>query len=398
MSIKFSVLLPTKDRVDLLRLALSTIVDQNYANWEVIVSDNNSLEDVRLCVQDFHDDRIILIRSETSISVTDNWNFSLSRATGDYIIMLGDDDGLTHKYFSYLAKLVREFQEPELLYTGAYLFAYPGVLPELKDGFLRSYEKAEIFKNSSSPFFLSKEIAAEYVASSMQFRMRFDYNMQFFLMSSKLIKRLQESGPLFQSPYPDYYLSNVMFLEAKNILVVPKCLSIIGISKKSFGYYYFNNNEKDGDIFLQNFEEDSTRKRLKNIILPGVTMNTSWLLSMELLLNNVAKNYGLSVSYERYRMIQIISIFLSCKSIGFKNNKEKLRELNQKSTISEKLLFIYPLYLFVKTVTYFPKRLQAKAFTLLSKLTGTHHSYDITEIGVGFSTILDARDAVGSAI
>ena len=47
MSIKFSVLLPTKNRLELLKSAIWSVREQNYDNWEIIVADNCSQEDIK---------------------------------------------------------------------------------------------------------------------------------------------------------------------------------------------------------------------------------------------------------------------------------------------------------------------------------------------------------------
>jgi hypothetical protein len=38
--VRFSALIPTKDRLSLLRLAVQSVRDQDYDDWEIVVSDN----------------------------------------------------------------------------------------------------------------------------------------------------------------------------------------------------------------------------------------------------------------------------------------------------------------------------------------------------------------------
>ncbi len=54
-------------------------------------------------------------------------------------------------------------------------------------------------------------------------------------------------------------------------------MTIIGISPKSFGYYYFNNKEDEGMTFLNNERDYNLHPELKNIVLPGSMMNNCWL-------------------------------------------------------------------------------------------------------------------------
>jgi glycosyltransferase involved in cell wall biosynthesis len=207
---KFSVLLPTRNRLELLRLAVETVRLQDDADWEIVISDNASQEDVRGYVEGLADARIVYVRSDVSIPVTDNWNLALSHCTGDYIVMLGDDDGLLPGYFSRARHLIEKHKNPEVLYTGALLYAYPGVMPGVPDGFLRSYEERSIYRGQKEPFLLSNEDARRYVDASLDFRVEFDYNMQFFLVNRAAVKRLQAHGDFYQSPYPDYYAANAL--------------------------------------------------------------------------------------------------------------------------------------------------------------------------------------------
>ena len=43
---KFSVLLPTRNRLKYLKYAVDSVLAQDYVNWEIIISDNDSEEDI----------------------------------------------------------------------------------------------------------------------------------------------------------------------------------------------------------------------------------------------------------------------------------------------------------------------------------------------------------------
>ena len=79
---KFSVLLPTRNRLEYLRYAIETVLRQDYQNWEVIVSDNCSEDDIAGYVASLNDPRICYVRTDTFVPVTDNWNNALRLSTG----------------------------------------------------------------------------------------------------------------------------------------------------------------------------------------------------------------------------------------------------------------------------------------------------------------------------
>ena len=381
---KFSVLLPTRNRLDLLSRAIETVRRQDYDNWEIIVSDNFSEEDVSGYIRSLGDARIKYFRTDRFVPVTDNWNNAIDKSEGDYIIMLGDDDCLMKGYFSTLSKLIEKFDAPDFVYTSAFLYAYPDVMPGVPDGFLRTYNNREIFQSAKKPFLLEKDKAIKFANDSLNFRVTFDYNMQFSLVSRKLIEKMECYGPFYQSPYPDYYASNAMMLKAERILVVAQPLVTIGISPKSFGYYYFNDAESDGNEFLNNIPDKEMVNRLQEVILPGVTMNTSWLISMETLAVNFGREMDIKVNYARYRLIQILAIYdgmLTGRNVG-----KAYKQLKNKMHFSEWLRYelILPII----------KRISPKLYQAFLGSSGSHPGVHMPKVEGKFQTILDVFEHV----
>ena len=142
------------------------------------------------------------------------------------------------------------------------------------------------------------------VRAAASFRIRYGYNMQHFIFSRQLVEKLRPKGPFFQSPYPDYYAANAIFIAASSIVANPVPLVMIGISPKSFGFYYYNDRESDGVAFLQNLAPDAIRERLRDTLVPGSNMNDSWLYAMEMLVQNFRDEVPLRVDYGRYRLLQ----------------------------------------------------------------------------------------------
>lgn len=387
---KFSVLLPTRNRLDLLSRAIETVRRQDYDNWEVIVSDNFSDEDVEGYIRTLCEPRIKYFRTESFIPVTDNWNNALDKSDGDYIIMLGDDDCLMRGYFSILSDMIAKFDYPDFIYTSAFLYAYPGVMPGAPEGFLRAYDRRKIFQSSSESFLLEKDAAMSFVRDSFDFRVAFDYNMQFSLVSRRLIDEMKCYGPFYQSPYPDYYASNAIMLKAERILIVPRPLVTIGISPKSFGYYYFNNAERAGNEFLNNLPDQEMVSRLEEVILPGSAMNTSWLIAMETLSANFGDNFGVKVNYGRYRRLQILSTYFEL--VMRSEHADKACDvLRPEISFTEWLRYGLWLIVMAKIV---PKRYRLQMSRWVRVVSGALPVVYMPTVEGKFSTILDVFEQV----
>jgi glycosyltransferase involved in cell wall biosynthesis len=90
----FSILLPTRNRVDFLRESLSSIQRQTCADIEILVMDDGSQDgtEVFLAAAARCDDRVRVFRNERSGGLPAALNILLSEATGEWIARMDDDD------------------------------------------------------------------------------------------------------------------------------------------------------------------------------------------------------------------------------------------------------------------------------------------------------------------
>ena len=89
-----SLIIPTRERAETLQYTLPTALAQTSQNFEVLVSDNFSQDNTAQVVKSFSDPRMRLINPGRRLSMSDHWDFALLHATGDYVMFLGDDDGI----------------------------------------------------------------------------------------------------------------------------------------------------------------------------------------------------------------------------------------------------------------------------------------------------------------
>jgi glycosyltransferase involved in cell wall biosynthesis len=335
---KFSVLLPTRNRLQFLRFAVETVRRQEAGDWEIVVSDNDSEDDIAGYVASCADPRIRYQRTDRFLPVTENWNYALAQSRGDYVIMLGDDDGLMPGYFRAMTELVERFDHPELIYTSGYLFAYPGVLPDHPNGLLNHYRNGAFLDGAEHAFRLDPGVARKLAHDAMNFKMTFGFNMQYSLISRPLIERLRPYGAFFQSPFPDYYATIVMFLKARQIVVDPRPLVAIGITPKSYGYYLFNDREAEGVEFLNSLTSNAIPEPTRRIILPGTNMNTSWLLAMETVARNLGGEMHLRVNHRRYRLLQELTVLRAAYRMP-ERSRNDVKQLRDRLAWHERLLF-----------------------------------------------------------
>lgn len=298
------MLLPTRDRHELLRGAIETVRRQSLRDWEIVISDNSSPGSSPPNLPE--DDRIFYSRSDRVLPVTDNWNRAVDGSQGRWVSMLGDDDGFLPGSAERILSATQLHPEADLLWIRPLEFIWPGVHPEFPEGRL-SLSGWPFPHSMGSMYIVSSDTRRHLVEQSMNFRHVFNFNMQYFIASKDLLDRMRSRGPVFQSPYPDYYASCVMLTLSRCTVAVADPTVIIGMSPKSFGHYYFSGKEKFGTMFLKNEKDAQIAKNLENILLPGTDMNNSWLFAMETVARRWPE-YQFIVGYDHYRQHQLRAI------------------------------------------------------------------------------------------
>lgn len=148
--IKFSIAIPAY-KSKYLRETIVSCLSQTYNNFEVIVVDDCSPNDIKNIVNSFSDNRIRYYRNEKNcgaINVVDNWNICLKYVTGDWVICMGDDDILAENTLAEYIKLIEKYPHVNLMHSRTIIIDESGepiyILPdriELESCLSYMYEK-----------------------------------------------------------------------------------------------------------------------------------------------------------------------------------------------------------------------------------------------------------------
>jgi glycosyltransferase involved in cell wall biosynthesis len=308
----FSVLLPSRNRLELLKHAVGSVLRQDLGDFEIIVSDNASTEGYAAYVAALNDPRIRCLCSDVSLPVTDNWNRALDAARGQYIIMLGDDDALAPGYLARVAALIPAFAEPDVVYSMSYHYGYPGVFAAAPKGYLAELKPQPIYNGSPTPYLHDPAESRRFGRLALRFRHLFAFNSQYYAWSRRFIDSLAHHGPFFQSPYPDFYSSFMTMLCAQRIVVTPDPGVLIGISPQSFGFYLQNDQLAAGNQMLNLSERDADAVRdlspdaAAALAFPGSSHYRNWLIAALFVLQRMGPSPDLWVDFRRYRRLQLI--------------------------------------------------------------------------------------------
>lgn len=112
MSIKLSLIVPTRERVETLEFTLKTILSQAVEEVEIIVSDNLSQDGTRLLLESIADERVRYINPGVRLPMTEHWEFALQHAVGEYVCIIGDDDAVSQGGLKFLLGEISKSKAP----------------------------------------------------------------------------------------------------------------------------------------------------------------------------------------------------------------------------------------------------------------------------------------------
>lgn len=114
----FSIIIPTYNRAGLLPVAIESILNQSFKEWELIIVDDGSKDNTRQVVAGYTDSRIKYIYQDNAERSAAR-NNGIKNSIGTYICFLDSDDYYRHDRLNRLYTRLQEKQCPvAFFYTG----------------------------------------------------------------------------------------------------------------------------------------------------------------------------------------------------------------------------------------------------------------------------------------
>lgn len=179
---KISFILPVYNtKLELLKIAIDSICNQIYTNWEFcIVDDCSPKQQVRALLREYRKDKRFKIKfSEQNSGISDSSNEALKMATGDFIALMDHDDEITPDALYWIVKEINEKPDADILYTDECKADEEG---NLSDPFYKPDWSPELLYNMMYVGHLTvyrKTLLDEHVG---YFRKEFDFSQDYDLM------------------------------------------------------------------------------------------------------------------------------------------------------------------------------------------------------------------------
>ena len=126
---KVSFCFTTYKRFDYLRKTLESVRNQSFSDFEVIVSDNDPEQSGRTIVESF-DPRFKYFPNNENLGMKKSFNKSLERSSGEFIVMIADDDPVYPEMLETLLDLNEKYPNHGMYLGGCNWFCTD---PELAD-------------------------------------------------------------------------------------------------------------------------------------------------------------------------------------------------------------------------------------------------------------------------
>jgi len=229
---KINVIIPTRERCDVLEKSLRTVTAQNYDNLEIIVSDNFSSDDTADVVRRANDRRIRYINTGKRLSMSHNWEFALSHVEDGWVTFIGDDDGLLPSSLSGLADIISG-TDVDAVRSSCCTYVWPHVSGHENGELIVPMESGIEMRDSSR--WQRKVLRG--VEKYTQLPMIYNGG---FIRLSVLNQIREKTGTYFGSCIPDVYSAMAISSVIDRYVYSHAPLAISGTSKHSTGHSVYS--------------------------------------------------------------------------------------------------------------------------------------------------------------
>lgn len=242
--LKFSIVIPTYNRCQVLISSIKTVLSQNYSNFELIISDNHSTDNTAKYIQNMDDKRLVYTKPNRHCCMAMNWEHGISIAQGDYIFVLGDDDGLVEGALSEVAKIIDAHPTKAICWKKSN-YAWPNSASKSNTAWVNTKKKSYRLKSKSTLYLLAKGYSHYSYLPSL-------YNSFIHKGVIENIKAKSEISVFFGSNSPDIYSGIVVASAIDTYIYCEQSFSVSGSSNFSNGNAIYSK----GSTFKEFFDKE----------------------------------------------------------------------------------------------------------------------------------------------
>ena len=282
---RISLVIPSRERAEFLAGCLDAALSIQDPDFEVVVSDNHGCDGTADVVSARNHPRLIYTRTSARCSMRANFENGLRAATGDYVIFIGDDDGVLPSGIAYLRELL-EYYRPEAVAWRLIQYVWPSDQMGCGSGYI-SIKASQPYRRTTDQA-CSKILDRVCAARLRSYREA--ANIYHGCVSRDLIERVRaaQSGIYFRGAIPDVYTSIANLREMSSPLVWAGYPATFGgVSPRSNGFNQMSRWKvsKAGLEVISTFKQEAMNDEntaLIDVSIPSVDALTFDMLDLAL--------------------------------------------------------------------------------------------------------------------
>lgn len=231
-NIILSIVIPTRNRVDYTFNVVEQILAIKETNFQLVVQDNsdsNELEQ-RLKIYEF-DKRLNYYYDNRVLSFVDNFNEGVDKSIGEYLIILGDDDGVIPDILQ-IAEWARNNNIEAITPSLPFIYFWPN------SGVKNVDETGTLTINDFScniKVIKTKRVIKSFLRNGCHNYLEYDMAKLYHgLIKKTVLEKIKfKTGKFIGGLSPDIYLSVAISLTIESVVLLDFPLTISGICKNS---------------------------------------------------------------------------------------------------------------------------------------------------------------------
>lgn len=228
---KISIAIPTRERAQFLRASLATVTAIDDADLEIIVSDNASADDTADVARSFQDMRIRYVNTGRRVSQRQNFENALRASSGDYVMLIGDDDAVLVRQWPHLRAILSR-EAPAALSWPALFYQWPALEKRAGGGMLR-LRRGLVY---GQPFVRTSAEHQRAICRLERTREDFSPKLYHGFLSRAVIDRLAaKTGDVVMSGQIDAYISAAATAMMTDYLYVRHPFTMLAMGPQSGG-------------------------------------------------------------------------------------------------------------------------------------------------------------------
>ncbi len=228
MSKKYTIIIPTRNRLEYLPYAINSVLDSERDDFELIISDNLSSDGTGEFLVGLKDSRVRIVMPEVVLPMAGHYEFALNQAKGEWITILGDDDAVMPYFFERLDHYIEKNPVIDVISSARAYYFWPGC-EDIYGNNVMIYESDERCSVRS----LEKDMMSVLNGVRSCFDIPQIYTTSVVKRSLYNEIKMRSGGCFYHSIIPDMYSAVAIWMARKEYLRVEEPLFWVGTSSKS---------------------------------------------------------------------------------------------------------------------------------------------------------------------